>query len=74
PILMTFGEFDWLDTRHADALCAALREEGADVTLKVFSAAETATAHGQSDNPTIGNEFIFDWISARLRTAPALAD
>jgi len=74
PILMTFGEFDWLDTRHADALCTALREEGADVTLKVFSTAETAVVHGQSDNPTIGNEFIFDWISARLRTAPALAD
>ena len=71
---MTFGEFDWLDTRHADTLCTALRKEGADVTLKVFSAAETAAAHGQSDNPTIGNEFIFDWISARLRMARASAE
>ncbi len=69
PILMAFGEHDWLDLRHADALCEALKDEGADVTLKVFSAAETAAAHGQSDNPTIGNEFIFDWISARLAMA-----
>lgn len=74
PILMTFGEHDWLDLRHADALCGALKDEGVDVTLKVFSAAETAAAHGQSDNPTIGNEFIFDWISARLAMAHMPAD
>lgn len=71
PILMTFGEHDWLDTRHAAALCDALRDEGADVTLKVFSATETAAAHGQSDNPTLGNEFVFDWISSHLATAHA---
>ncbi|EKS38936.1 alpha/beta hydrolase family protein [Afipia clevelandensis] len=73
PILMTFGEHDWLDTRHAVALSAALREEGADVTLKIFSAAETAAAHGQSDNPTLGAEFVFDWIAARLAAVPAQA-
>lgn len=69
PILMTFGEHDWLDIRHASKLCDALREEGADVTLKVFSATETAAAHGQTDNPTIGREYIFDWISARFAIA-----
>lgn len=74
PILMTFGEHDWLDTRHAVALCAALKDEGADVTLKVFASAETASAHGQSDNPTIGNEFVFDWIAARLARALVPAD
>ncbi len=74
PILMTFGEHDWIDLRHADTLCAALVDEGVDVTLKVFSATETAAAHGQSNNPTIGNEFIFDWISARLAMADVPAD
>lgn len=74
PILMTFGEHDWLDTRHATALCAALRAEGADVTLKIFAATETAAAHGQSDNPTLGNEFVFDWIASRLAVAPASED
>jgi len=74
PILMTFGEHDWLDIRHADALCEALKDEGADVTLKVFAATETAAAHGQSDNPTIGNEFVFDWIATRLARARVPAD
>lgn len=74
PILMTFGEHDWLDTRHAVALSDALRGEGADVTLKVFAATETAAAHGQSDNPTLGNEFVFDWISGHLATAHAPAN
>lgn len=74
PILMTFGEHDWLDTRHAVALCTVLKDEGADVTLKVFSAAETAAAHGHSDNPTIGNEFVFDWILARFVVAPVPAN
>jgi dienelactone hydrolase len=74
PILMAFGEHDWLDTRHAVALCAALKDEGADVTLKVFAATETASAHGQSDNPTIGNELVFDWIAARLTRMRVSAD
>lgn len=74
PILMTFGEHDWLDIRHATALHAALRTEGADVTLKIFAAAETAAAHGQSDNPTLGNEFVFDWIASRLAIVPASED
>lgn len=73
PILMTFGEHDWLDIRHARSLRDALMEEGADVTLKVFSATETAAAHAQSDNPTIGREYVFDWISARLAIAAASA-
>lgn len=71
PVLMTFGEHDWLDTRHAITLSSALRAEGADVTLKIFSAAETGAAHGQSDNPTLGNEFVFDWIASRLAMVPA---
>jgi dienelactone hydrolase len=71
PILMIFGEHDWLDVRHAIALSAALRDEGADVTLRIFAATETAAAHGQSDNPTLGNEFVFDWIASRLAIVPA---
>ena len=74
PVLMTFGEHDWLDARHATALCAALKDAGADVTLKVFAAAETAASHGQADNPTLGNEFVFDWIASRLAAASAPED
>lgn len=71
PTLVTFGERDWLDIGHATEMCRVLRQSGADVTLKVFSAAETAASHAQTDNPTIGNEFIFDWIAARLSTVQA---
>ncbi len=71
PTLVTFGERDWLDIGHATEMCNVLRDAGADVTLKVFSAAETAASHAQTDNPTIGNEFIFDWIAGRLDTVQA---
>jgi pimeloyl-ACP methyl ester carboxylesterase len=66
PTLVTFGERDWLDIGHATEMCRVLKEAGADVTLKVFSTDETAASHAQTDNPTIGNEFVFDWIAARL--------
>jgi pimeloyl-ACP methyl ester carboxylesterase len=66
PTLVTFGERDWLDIVHAIEMCRVLRETGADVTLKVFSTDETAASHAQADNPTIGNEFVFDWIATRL--------
>ncbi len=69
PTLVAFGERDWLDIGHATEMCRVLREAGADVTLKVFSAAETGASHAQADNPTIGNEFIFDWIATRLDIA-----
>ena len=35
--------------------------------LKVFSSEETAAAQGHADNPTLANEYIFDWIASRLR-------
>lgn len=71
PTLVTFGERDWLDIGNATEMCRVLMESGADVTLKVFSAAETAASHAQTDNPTIGNEFVFDWIAGRLSAIQA---
>ena len=38
------------------------------VTLKIFMGAETAASQGHSDNPTLANEFIFDWIADRLES------
>jgi hypothetical protein len=37
----------------------------------VFASAETAAEQAHADNPTLANEFIFDWLAARL--APRLA-
>ncbi len=66
PILVVLGEHDFLDASYAADFCKALKEAGLDITLRVFSATETAASHAQIDNPTIGNEVIFDWIAARL--------
>lgn len=66
PILVALGEHDWLDAGHVTQCCEALVAAGQDVELKIFSASETAASHAQQDNPTIGNEFIFDWIADRL--------
>ncbi|MDB5501824.1 MAG: hypothetical protein JWR89_1726 [Tardiphaga sp.] len=66
PILVALGEHDWLDAGHVTRCCEALAAAGQDIDLKIFSAAETAASHAQFDNPTIGNEFIFDWIADRL--------
>jgi dienelactone hydrolase len=68
PILVTLGECDWLETNYAAQFYRYLEETGIDISLKIFLAAETAASHGQIDNPTIGNEFIFDWLAARLGT------
>ena len=66
PILVTLGECDWLKTNYVAEFYNYLKEAGVDISLKVFMAAETAASHAQIDNPTIANEFIFDWITARL--------
>jgi hypothetical protein len=37
-----------------------------DISLKIFPGSETAASQGHTDNPTLANEFIFDWIADRL--------
>jgi dipeptidyl aminopeptidase/acylaminoacyl peptidase len=66
PILVAQGEHDWLDAEHVAQCCNALLADGLNIELKIFSASETAASHAQQDNPTIGNEFIFDWIADQL--------
>ncbi len=47
-------------------LFTQLKTEGCDVTLKIFAASETAAMQAHVDNPTLANEYIFDWISSCL--------
>jgi dienelactone hydrolase len=68
PILVTLGECDWLEISHAAEFYSYLKEVGIDISLKIFLATETGASHAQIDNPTIANEFVFDWIAARLGT------
>jgi dienelactone hydrolase len=67
PLLITAGEGGWLEPERLTELADQLRDGREDVTLKIFERTETAAAQGHLDNPTLANEFIFDWIAARLR-------
>jgi dienelactone hydrolase len=67
PVLITMGEHGWLEADHASELFGQIKSDQGDVTLKMFRAAETAASQDHIDNPTLANEFIFDWIADRLR-------
>jgi dienelactone hydrolase len=66
PVLISAGERGWLTADRVRELYDGLRAEGRDVTLKIFTSEETASAQGHADNTTLANEFIFDWIASRL--------
>ena len=40
--------------------------------LKIFADEETGASHRQLDNPTIGRQFIFDWLKDQLRLGEPL--
>jgi hypothetical protein len=42
------------------------KENGVDVTLRLLSEEETGAEHCQHDNPTIGEEHMFDWLAGRF--------
>jgi len=69
--LVRVGTF--IDDEPEAVGCEAFAARGQDIDLKIFSASETAASHAQLDNPTIGNEFIFDWIAERLGRKRATA-
>jgi dienelactone hydrolase len=66
PVLIPAGERGWLNADRVKDLYGQLKAEGQDATLKIFTSEETAAIHAHADNPTLANEFIFDWIAARL--------
>jgi dienelactone hydrolase len=71
PLLITVGEQGWFESDHVTDLFERLKAEHPDVSLKIFESSETAAAHGHRDNPTLANEFIFDWIADRLESVSA---
>jgi hypothetical protein len=68
PLLITVGGRGWLESDRVAELTDQLRncERDRDVTLKIFERGETASSQGHLDNPTLANEFIFDWIASRV--------
>lgn len=66
PLLITLGERGWLKVDDVGAFAGRLRSRGRDVTFRTFATVETAAEQGHADNPTLANEYIFDWLAARL--------
>ena len=66
PVLITVGGQGWLKSSVVADLFERLKAEHRDVSLKIFDTSETAAAQGHHDNPTLANEFIFDWVAERL--------
>lgn len=69
PVLITTGECGWLKAERVRELYGEFTAGGCDVTLKIFPVSETAAMQGHLDNPTLANEYIFDWIASRLGIA-----
>jgi len=66
PVLIAAGAAGWLAPAPLKELHDSLVADHREVTLKIFSREETASAQGHSDNPTLANEYIFDWLESRL--------
>jgi dienelactone hydrolase len=66
PYLIVHGECDFGGLAAAHDSYAAAKAKGVDATLKIFTAEETGASHCQVDNPTLGQEFICDWLSRTL--------
>ncbi|MDF3809136.1 dienelactone hydrolase [Rhodopseudomonas sp. BAL398] len=66
PVLVVIDEFGWLDPQWAGKLLAHDDAAPSNLSLKVFEAAETGASHASADNPTLANEFIFDWIGRQM--------
>jgi dienelactone hydrolase len=71
PVLVTVGGQGWLKSSVVADLFERLKTHHRDISLKIFESSETAAAQGHHDNPTLANEFIFDWVADRLDRAPA---
>jgi dienelactone hydrolase len=66
PVLITLGEDGWLKADRARQIVQKSRLGSSDIVLKVFTAAETGSAQAHADNPSLANEYIFDWLESQL--------
>lgn len=66
PLLVTLGACSSSDVLDVAELLDEQKRAGLDIQLKVFSVEETGASSFHADNPTISNEYIFDWIAHHL--------
>ena len=66
PYLIVHGGHDVLGVKQATKVYEHAKDNGVDVTIKFLSEEETGAEHCQHDNPTIGEEYMFDWLAHRF--------
>jgi dienelactone hydrolase len=66
PYLIVHGGHDVLGVEQAELAYTHAKENGVDVTLKLIDADETGAEHCQHDNPSIGMEYVADWLAQRF--------
>jgi dienelactone hydrolase len=66
PVLITLGDDGWLKPDRVRQMIQQSQWSGQDITLKVFTSEETGAAQAHADNPSLANEYIFDWLASRL--------
>lgn len=63
PYLICHGGYDVLGVTQAQQTYEYAKAHGVEVTLKLVGAEETGAEHCQHDNPTIGQEYMADWLA-----------
>ncbi|MGB3683340.1 MAG: alpha/beta hydrolase, partial [Rubrobacteraceae bacterium] len=66
PYLIVHGGHDVLGVKQASKVYEHARESSVDTTIKFLTEEETGAEHCQHDNPTIGEEYMFDWLAERF--------
>jgi dienelactone hydrolase len=66
PFLVLHGGHDVLGVEQATKVYEYARAHSVDVTLKLISEEETGAEHCQHDNPTLGMEYLADWLAERF--------
>ncbi len=63
PYLICHGGSDVLSVEQATKLHDYTKAKGVNVTLRLIAEEETGAEHCQHDNPTLGQEYMADWLA-----------
>ncbi|MEE8397157.1 MAG: alpha/beta hydrolase, partial [bacterium] len=66
PYLIVHGAHDVLGVKAANRVFDHAKAAGVDVQIRFVSEEETGAEHCQHDNPTIGQEYMADWLVDRF--------
>ena len=67
PYLIAHGGHDVLGVEQAHKVHDHAQQAGVDVTLTFVMPEDTGADHCQHDNPTMGEEVMFDWLADRFQ-------